>query len=244
MAHVRFALSLIGLLVVGLFVGADLQAQTTGTTAGAAVSYRTVQIGGAPVGEVLVRDAVVLRLREPAGGFTVEQRTASVSARLTSLLDQGYTWQDVEVGTRNNQAVLLMGNNLLITVDRNHARYNNTTPMALANDWRNNMVAALRGTTGGPVVGGTEETWPDWTNAQTKIVPIISVGTPGVRLGLAQVSGPESRVDQVRSVVQIDAVFQRAARARIFVPSQTLTGLNRVQGVAVTALLQYELFKF
>ncbi|OPZ80708.1 MAG: hypothetical protein BWY76_03279 [bacterium ADurb.Bin429] len=65
-----------------------------------------------------------------------------------------------------------------------------------------------------------------------------------MRLGAAQVIGPQERINQVEAVFQVDLEFQRAARVRVFIPSSSLTGLNRVQGTAVSALLQYELFRF
>lgn len=86
--------------------------------------------------------------------------------------------------------------------------------------------------------------WPDWTNTTTKIVPIVAVGTPGIRLGAAQVTGPRDRVGQVDAVLQLDVVFQRVARVRVFIPSTSYTRIDRVQGVAVSALLQYGLFSF
>jgi len=89
-----------------------------------------------------------------------------------------------------------------------------------------------------------EEEWPDWADPKDKIVPIFSIGTPGVRIGAAQVTGPAERVDKVKSVVQIDARFKKAAQVYIYVPSSELDGMNRVQGVAVTALLDYKLMKF
>jgi hypothetical protein len=89
-----------------------------------------------------------------------------------------------------------------------------------------------------------EEEWPEWTDPKEKIVPIISIGTPGVRLGAAQVTGPAERVEKVKSVVQLDARFKKAVQLYIYLPSSELAGLNRVQGVAVTALLEYKLMSF
>jgi len=86
--------------------------------------------------------------------------------------------------------------------------------------------------------------WPEWQNPGTKLVPIVALGTPGVQLGLAQVTGPRERLDDVKVVLQVEADFQRSVRARVFVPSREFVGLNRVQGVAVSALLQYGLFRF
>lgn len=85
--------------------------------------------------------------------------------------------------------------------------------------------------------------WPLWTNPGTKLVPIFSAGSPGVRLGLAQVSGPKTLVTRVLAVMQVDGDFN-SVRAKIFVPSDSVTSLRRVQGTAVTALVQYRFFSF
>jgi hypothetical protein len=85
--------------------------------------------------------------------------------------------------------------------------------------------------------------WPAWTKVGTKLVPILSVGTPGVRLGIAQVSGPETQVGLVKAVLQLDAEF-KGARAKIFVPSDSVTDLRRVNGTAVSAVVQYGLIDF
>lgn len=85
--------------------------------------------------------------------------------------------------------------------------------------------------------------WPQWTNPTSKIVPIVSAGTPGVRLGIAQVRGPKRQVDRVRAVLQIDGDF-KSVRAKILVPSDSLTDLRRVQGTAVSGVAQYRLVTF
>ncbi|MHB9132237.1 MAG: M48 family metallopeptidase [Armatimonadota bacterium] len=92
--------------------------------------------------------------------------------------------------------------------------------------------------------GNNTYDWPSWTNAETKIVPILSVGTPGVSIGFAQVTGPAERVNKVRAVLQLDATFKSIGRVKAFVPSDSYTDLRRVQGTAVTALLQYNAMKF
>ncbi|HEY3417463.1 MAG TPA: M48 family metalloprotease [Armatimonadota bacterium] len=118
-------------------------------------------------------------------------------------------------------------------------------PIALSSSDRD-VLDNLSGTAGTVTgtTGGTPSAWPSWEDIDRKIVPIVSLGTPGVRLGLAQVTGPRERVDDVKAVLQIDAEFQKAARIKVFVPSNSLTSLHRVQGTAVTALIQYTAFKF
>lgn len=125
--------------------------------------------------------------------------------------------------------VLLLATTLLVVVDLAAQQKNSMTPDT-----------SVTPTT----VAATQEIWPDWSYARTKIVPIVSLGTPGIGIGFAQVTGPADRVDTVRAVVQLDAEFKHVARARVFVPSRQLVGLDRVQGVAVTAVLQYGLFRF
>jgi hypothetical protein len=85
--------------------------------------------------------------------------------------------------------------------------------------------------------------WPLWTNPGTKIVPIVSAGSPGIRLGAAQVTGPKALVTRVSGVLQIDGEY-KGVRAKILVPSKSLDSITRVQGTAVTAVLQYKLVDF
>jgi len=218
-----------------LLAGAAALSQT-GTVP--VVSSRVISLDGTTAGEVLVGTTPVIRINRGAGGYTAPQRAAVIAERLSNLLAQGYSWQNVSVGSMNNARVLMLGNRVVATADPSLAAASNTTPDALAESWRASLITAL----GGRVAGTQETAWPDWTNATTKIVPIVAVGT-GISLGFAQVTGPQARVDDVRSVVQLQVTFQRAARIFIFVPSSTLAGLNRVQGVAVTALLQYQLVR-
>ena len=77
----------------------------------------------------------------------------------------------------------------------------------------------------------------------TKVVPILSVGT-GTAIGAAQVSGPESAVRRTKAVGQIEAEYQGRLRVRILVPmdsSNPLQGIRRVQGVWVSAIIDYRL---
>jgi hypothetical protein len=228
---------------------------TTSTTTSAVVTTQTVTMNGQQVGEVMINGNVVMRLAGTTGGYSAGDRAMLVAGRLQSLLAQGYTWNEVRVDTVNHQSVLMLGDQLLVTVNPADAQINRTTTRTLAQSWQSSLQVALRpgattgttvgtGTTGGTTVAGSQEQWPDWSNAKTKIVPIVSLGTPGVQIGAAQIKGPGERVDTVRAVLQLDLTFKKAARIRAFVPSTSLTSLHRVQGVAVSALLQYSLFKF
>ncbi len=241
MRQLRIGLLVLAALTTVLLPLAVLHAQQTTTTP--TVSARATTVNNAEVGEVLMGDTVVVRLVASAGGFTPGERAQIVASRLMNAMGQGHTWQDVRTERIGSQYALYMGNNLLVTADPRAARAQNVTVAQLAGQWRGNVQTALR-VTGTPVVAGTTETWPSWTNPGNKVVPIISAGSPGVRLGAAQVVGPQERIAQVQAVFQVDLEFQRAARIRVFVPSSSLTALNRVQGTAVSALLQYTLFRF
>lgn len=77
------------------------------------------------------------------------------------------------------------------------------------------------------------------TEYATKVVPIISLGDSGY-IGAAQVIGPQSRVDQVEAVAQVEANFNdRLFRIKGLVPvdSKNPTNLSRVDGVGVSAVI-------
>jgi hypothetical protein len=242
MRQLRIGLFVLALAAGSLFTVVLLHAQQPTPTTGQ-VSARTAMVNNLEVGEVLVGDTVVIRIRDSIGGFTPGERAQIVASRLMNALTQGHTWQDVRTVRTGSQSIVYMGNGMLVTADPRAARIQGLTAAQLANQWQGNLQTALR-VTGGPVVAGVQESWPAWTNVGNKIVPILSAGSPGIRLGAAQVVGPQERIAQVEAVFQVDLEFQRTARIRVFIPSSSLTGLNRVQGTAVSALLQYELFRF
>lgn len=249
MRQLRIGLFVLTLVVGGLFAAVLLYAQqptptppaTTVTTP--TVSSRTTILNNQEVGEVLMGNTVVIRIRGNVGGFTPGERAQIVASRLMNSLSLGLTANDVRTERISNQYALYLGNNLLVTADPHVAQSQGLTAAQLAGAWQNNLQTAMRAA-GLPVVAGSQETFPAWTDPGNKIVPILSAGTPGVQLGAAQVVGPKERIDQVKAVFQVDVEFQRAARIHVFVPSSSLTGLNRVQGTAVSALLQYTVFKF
>lgn len=95
-------------------------------------------------GDVLVGQDVVLRIRYPAGGYTVEQRADAVMQRINNLLGaRPFSPSDVTVAHRNGEWVVLIGNELIITADSATAKYNHTTPQQLAEIWANNLRVAI-----------------------------------------------------------------------------------------------------
>lgn len=78
----------------------------------------------------------------------------------------------------------------------------------------------------------------------TKVVPIISLGN-GSHIGAAQVMGPQSAVRQVQAVGQGELNIGGAGiRLNGLFPIDTinpLKGVNRVQGVGVSAIIDFRI---
>ena len=79
------------------------------------------------------------------------------------------------------------------------------------------------------------------TDYATKVVPILSVGT-GKYIGAVQVVGPTEQVDKVKAVAQLDGTFNGIARANalITIESLSVSNLSRVQGVGVSATIDFK----
>ena len=75
----------------------------------------------------------------------------------------------------------------------------------------------------------------------TKVVPVISVGD-GSRAGAAQVSGPQSKVDQVKAALMIEQTLL-GVRCKVLIPVDNVSyqNVNRVQGVGVSASLDVKI---
>lgn len=77
----------------------------------------------------------------------------------------------------------------------------------------------------------------------TKVVPIIVVGS-GTYTGAAQITGPQSAVDETKAVLQIEGNFsgdQFRIKALIPIDSKNPTSFNRVQGVGVSAQIDVKI---
>ncbi len=80
------------------------------------------------------------------------------------------------------------------------------------------------------------------TEYTTAVVPIVSVGTSGY-IGMAQVTGPASSIEQVKAVGQIEGSFNGMIRVKGLVPLDSLNpvGASRVQGVGVSAIIDLKI---
>jgi len=91
-------------------------------------------------GDVVIAYEVVLRIRFPAGGLSVKERTDIVTQRINNLLgSKPFDPSDVRVDVRNKEYVVLVGEKLIITADKQTAEFNQATPEQLANIWADNL---------------------------------------------------------------------------------------------------------
>lgn len=77
----------------------------------------------------------------------------------------------------------------------------------------------------------------------TKVVPILSIGS-GAYIGAAQVAGPPSLINQVQAVAQGETRIGNNLRAKLLIPVSSinvLKGVNRVEGVGLSALVDFRL---
>ena len=91
-------------------------------------------------GDVIIGQEVVLRIRFPAGGMTVQERADAVTLRINELLgSKPFHPSEVTVGVRNKESVVLIGETVIITADADTAKFNKATPQQLAEMWAANL---------------------------------------------------------------------------------------------------------
>jgi len=202
---------------------------------------------GGEGGEVSINGNVVLRLRVGAGGFTAEERALIIRQRLSNVVLAGIEPSGVRAGIVRGQPAVVAGDAIIITADAEHARLNSTTQAQLAAAWARNVAGALGGEPGAPTPDvDFEEARPDWRPSEPykdKDVPVISIGR-GIRVGMARVTGPTSKVNTVKAVAQLESRLQKFGDVEIYVPISTETpgkSLDRVNECAVVGLADLKL---
>ena len=186
-------------------------------------------IGGMSVGDVLVDEQVVFRIRTTAGGLSPFQRAQIVADRLEQLMGDTLEPEDITTGIVNGQEVVLADGEVIITADPAHAKLNGTTPTALSNLWAQRLENVVAGR---PV----DEPPTNTTSVSEKVVPIISVGS-GLRIGGALVSGSSDKMDEVKAVAQIEGNFGRSVRIRALVPVSTENVVQQISRVPQTSVI-------
>ena len=93
-----------------------------------------------PKGEVIIGQQVVLRVRFPAGGMTVQERVDNITARLNKLLGiRAFDPSLITVRRHGGDYGVLYRDELLVTADAQTAAYNKASAQELANLWAANM---------------------------------------------------------------------------------------------------------
>jgi len=93
---------------------------------------------------VFVGGTPIMRVRVAAAGFTPDQRASEIQQRVNDALSHGPIQpEDITVEPSGNEAVVLVKGHLLFTADWATARFNNATPMNLADQWADHMRMVL-----------------------------------------------------------------------------------------------------
>ena len=93
---------------------------------------------------VFVGGTPIMRVRVASGGYTPEQRASAIQERLNEILAHGPIHSsDIVAVPFGSEAVVRVKGQLLFTADSATARFNEASPMALANQWAQNMRAVL-----------------------------------------------------------------------------------------------------
>ena len=92
--------------------------------------------GPANLGAILVCNEIVLRIRFPADEKSILERRQIVNERIiTAFRRERVTPANIVARQVGGEWAIYVGQTLIITVDRDHARANGTTPQALAQVW-------------------------------------------------------------------------------------------------------------
>lgn len=135
-----------GLLVCFLWVSLfayPLQAQESSTYISAVTIGTRPMEGNSEAYELLVNNAVVLRYRSAAGGYSAEERARIILQRFRDIPSEQLFTQPIAAGTINGYPVIMLGDRLLITVTQADWEANDTTGPGLAGVWANNLSNAL-----------------------------------------------------------------------------------------------------
>jgi hypothetical protein len=93
---------------------------------------------------VFVGGTPIIRVRVASGGYSPDQRAEHIQNRVNKLLGEGPIYpSDITVQPVGNEAEVLVKGQLLFTADWATARFNQSTPMELANMWADRVRAIL-----------------------------------------------------------------------------------------------------
>ncbi|MDQ7793392.1 MAG: septal ring lytic transglycosylase RlpA family protein [bacterium] len=105
--------------------------------------FRPVSESPSGAAEVLIGQAVVVRLRAPVDELSADDRALVVATRLASLLFHGLDPGDVFPAIAGSQVVVIAQSVPVVTVDEETARQQQVSCLDLALAWSNNLRRAL-----------------------------------------------------------------------------------------------------
>lgn len=213
-------------------------------------------VDGREIASVVVNGVPVMRMRAKYGRWSPYERAQAVAERLRPLGAQGVRVDEIRAARVRGQYVVQARGVDLVTVMPFDAQLVNSTRADLAGLWAANLRTALGRRTvapaGSTVVEGSGpySAWPSTPSANwaaperydDRWVPIVSV-LSGLKLGIARVNGPVSKLKYVQAVAQFETHWKDILEVDLFVPISTeVPGkvLDRVEGCAVTGFVDYD----
>lgn len=148
------SLMLICFLLASVF-SAPLQARNYDTYASKITIGTREMVGNAHIYELIINDEVVLRYRSAANGYTAAERARIILQRAQKFGADLLT-KPILASTINGSPVVMLADQLLITVTQADWEANNTNGLALAQVWTNNLKRAL-GSDVKPIIAPTEK---------------------------------------------------------------------------------------
>jgi hypothetical protein len=139
--------------------------------------------------QVFIHNRLIMTIRAGAAGLSPEERADAVRKRLGPIITRpDLTAEDITIRQEKKyqDAGIYVRDRLLITVDRNLARANSTTPRVLAEQWAENLREAL------PLVNisvRNKETAPQLV-MKDQVIMSIPTGADGLT--------PQERADVIR----------------------------------------------
>ncbi len=206
-----------------------------------------------------------LHIQTSAGGLSGYERAVSVAAGLNDGLPAGLRGDQIQAVEQAGTWLVMAGTASLVVANQEEADIWGLSSAELADIWAANLAIAVDQAWETPVEEqqaeeevteeqpteeetveeepgeeetGAEQEWQPEEPYKDKIVPIVSVGL-GKRIGIARVNGPQSKVNQVQAVAQLETKYRDQLDVEIYVPISTKVPgrtLARIQGVGVTGV--------
>ena len=208
-----------------------------------------------------------LHIQTSAGGLSGYERAVSVAAGLNDGLSAGLRGDQIQAVEQAGTWLVMAGTASLVVTNQEEADIWGLSSAELADIWAVNLAIAVDQAWETPAEqqpteeemaeegpaeteeevteeqpgeeeAGAEQEWQPEEPYKDKIVPIVSVGL-GKRIGIARVNGPQSKVNQVQAVAQLETKYRDQLDVEIYVPISTKVPgrtLARIQGVGVTGV--------